>query len=65
MKVKIKRSIAGTEFSYYPGQEIDIDEDLARKWQESGIAEPIGLETASIEPPERAVLPAPRRKAVK
>jgi hypothetical protein len=65
LRVKIKRSIAGIEFSYYPGQVVDIDDDLARKWQESGIAESTKPESTAIEPPEKAVIPTPKKKKVR
>jgi len=54
-----------------PGQEIAVDDDLARALIEGGYAEPVGgaeapapptPETATAEPPEAAVARAPRRR---
>ena len=37
--VKMNVSIAADDFSYVPGQEIEIDSDLAKIWKESGHCE--------------------------
>jgi len=39
VKVIMKSSIAGADFSFIPGQKAEIDEELALKWQEAGICE--------------------------
>lgn len=38
VKVKIASSIAGENFSYSPGDVIDLDEVVARAWQEAGLS---------------------------
>jgi hypothetical protein len=39
LKVKILKSIASNDFSHQPGKIINVDDDLAKKWVKSGIAE--------------------------
>ncbi len=41
MKVKILVSIAGQNFSYYPGQIVDLKKEEALQWIEGGNAERI------------------------
>ena len=44
MTVKFLQSIAGSEFSYAPGQTADIDDDLSDAWIASGICEAVARE---------------------
>ena len=62
MKVKIKVSIASADWSYAPGQEVDIDEKLAVAWFQSGIAEPVEERATRKVSTEKATA---KRKAVK
>ena len=39
MKVKFLMSIASADFSFHPGQLTKIDDELAAKWQRTGICE--------------------------
>lgn len=41
MKIKLKVSLSGLNFSYYEGQEIDMDEDIAKEWIKANYAEQI------------------------
>jgi hypothetical protein len=41
MKVKFKTSIASSTWSYRPGEVADIDDELAKKFVKSGIAEEV------------------------
>ena len=41
LKVKMMKSIASSDFSHHPGKIVDIDDELAKKWVKSGIAEKI------------------------
>jgi hypothetical protein len=38
MKVKVNTSIASADWSYAPGEEVEIDGKLANAWINSGIA---------------------------
>jgi hypothetical protein len=49
-KVKMKTSMAGMEFSYLPGQEVEVRNDVAEAWKEAGLAEIIEEE----KPKEKA-----------
>lgn len=59
MKVKILTSIAGSNFSYGPREIVELEDNLARKWIKSGIAEAMKeireIETATAEPVEKGV----------
>ncbi len=59
MKVKLLTSIASVDWSYGYGELVNVPDELARKWISSGIAAPAEaqVESAAIEPPEKAVLP--------
>lgn len=35
-KVIMNVSIAGVDFSYYPGQEVELDDKLAKTWDKIG-----------------------------
>jgi hypothetical protein len=39
LKVKINVSIASASWSYYPGQIVDLPDEMAKTWVKSGIAE--------------------------
>jgi hypothetical protein len=72
--VRILVSIAGhadptynlEDFAFQPAQVVDLDDTLAGKWIAGGIAEALEVEphreTASLEAPRKAVLPAGSRK---
>lgn len=66
MKIRMKTLAAGPDFLYYPGQEVDVLENVALTWIKQGNAEPVitERETATVESPEQAVAPktAPRRR---
>lgn len=68
MKIRMKTLAAGPEGVLQPGQEVDVDDALAKEWIARGYAEEVetGLaeeaseavrETAAVEPPEQAVTP--------
>jgi|DewCreStandDraft_4_1066084.scaffolds.fasta_scaffold01911_14 hypothetical protein len=40
MQVRVLVSIASAEWSYVPGQIVEMDEEMARTWIGSGLAEP-------------------------
>lgn len=44
MKIKMLTGIASHEWSYAPGEEIDLDEKTALAWVENGFAELIEKE---------------------
>jgi len=65
MLVTMITMMAGPDFSAHPGQKIEVPEDLASTLIEGGFAIPaneIVIETTSISPPEKAVIPKPTRK---
>lgn len=41
MKVKILEGLAGANFSYSPGQVVDISDDMAKSFIKGGVAEPV------------------------
>lgn len=59
MQVRILVSIASAEWSYTPGQIVEMDDALARTWIGSGIAEP--AEPAGEAEPEPETVPASRK----
>ena len=63
MLVRALRSFAGVGFSYSTGQVFDLPPDRER-WLAIGLVAPLEREpeTAALEPPERAVMPRPKRK---
>ncbi len=72
MRVKMLATAAGPNGVFPAGQVVDVDEILAKAFIAGGYAESVdkatdkpGPESAAIEPPEKAVLPAPKRKKVK
>lgn len=61
MNVRILKAIAGRFGVYQAGAVVDVPEETAAAWCDAGIAAPVTLPaTATITPPERAVLPKPR-----
>jgi len=62
MKVRILVSIAGLDFSYVPGQVVDMPSDKAAAWISGGNAEKVGRETAAKEQSESAVIGKARRR---
>ncbi|MEW5921572.1 MAG: hypothetical protein AB1796_11635 [Bacillota bacterium] len=66
-KVKILVGIASATWSYAPGEVVELESGLAKAWIAAGIAGEIDTapENATIEPPEKAVIPTAKRKAVK
>lgn len=58
MQVCILVSIASAEWSYVPGQIVEMDDDLARTWISSGLAAPADN---SPDPAEEAAA-APRKR---
>jgi len=69
MRVKMLTTAASPDGVFLAGQVVDVDEKLAKAFITGGYAEAVDKpktpETAAIEPPEKAVLPAAKRKAVK
>lgn len=69
MHVKMLTTAAGPDGVFPAGQVADIDEKLAKAFVAGGYAEAVDKpktpESAAIEPPEKAVLPTAKRKAVK
>ena len=69
MKVKILVSIAGSNFSHYPGEEPEIEDAEAKRWIKAGIAEKVATRKKAAakpaatpaEPPPTT--PAPKKKA--
>ena len=65
MLVVMKTTMAGPGLNAHPGKEIEVTTDLASALIEGGFAVPankIVIETTSISPPEKAVIPKPTRK---
>lgn len=59
MQVRILVSIASAEWSYVPGQIVEMDDDMARTWIGSGLAEP--AEPTSQAEPEAETVHASRK----
>jgi len=47
MKIKLKVSLSGVDFSYYAGEEVDVDEVVAKQWIEADYAENISATPAT------------------
>ena len=43
MKIKLKVSLSGVDFSYHAGEEVNVDDAVARQWIETEYAEAITL----------------------
>jgi len=57
--------MAGPEGIYHPGEIVELSDELARALVRDGyavIVEEKTIESASLEPVEKAVLPKPKRK---
>lgn len=50
MKVKLKTSLSGLDFSYKKGDEVDLEDKKAKEWIEAGVA----TEVKGKEPPKKA-----------
>lgn len=59
MQVRVLVSIASAEWSYVPGQVVEMDEEMARTWIGSGLAEP--AEPAGESGPEPETVHASRK----
>lgn len=64
MKVKMKSIKAGPSGNAMPGETIDISAEEAKALTDGGFADEV-VETASIAPPEKAVLPKAKPKTVR
>lgn len=64
MRIRMKSLAAGPNFIYYPGQEVDVADNVALAWIRQGSAEAVGkeAETATVEPSEQATTPKRRRR---
>lgn len=63
-KVRMLTSIASHDWSYWPGQVVEVDAEIADNWIKYNTAEPVeerGIETASEEEPENAAERTTRR----
>ena len=55
MKIKLKVSLSGVNFSYHAGEEVDVDNVVAKQWIEADYAEnitattPVATKKAKIE----------------
>lgn len=47
IKVRMNVSISGTDFSYQPQQEVELEDELAKIWDEIG-------HCSILEPPKKA-----------
>lgn len=59
MQVRILVSIASADWSYVPGQIVEMDDDIARKWIGSRLAE--RADTAGESEPEPESIHASRK----
>lgn len=59
MQVRVLVSIASAEWSYVPGQVVEMDEAMARTWIGSGLAEP--AEPSGEAEPEPETVHASRK----
>ena len=41
MKIRLKVSLSGVDFSYHAGEEVDVDDVVAKQWIEADYAENI------------------------
>lgn len=65
-RVRMLTGMAGTECNYAPGQVISVRDDVAEAWQNEeppiAVVVPDEIETASVNPPRTAAMPAANRK---
>lgn len=52
MKVRMKTTARGSEFSANAGDVIDVDKDTAKELLNGGYAEPVGVEVETTTEPE-------------
>lgn len=70
-RIKLLTGIASVTWSYSPGEVVEIEDKEAAGWVKAGIAEFIEggkdaiIETASLAPPEKAVVPSGMPKKTK
>lgn len=50
MKIKLKTSLSGLDFSYKKGDEVELEDKKAKEWIEAGVA----TEVKGKEPPKKA-----------
>ena len=55
MEVRMKIAISGTEFSYRPGQKVDVSDEIGRAWIKAGHAAP-------LDPPSKPARKTARAK---
>lgn len=69
MRVKMLTTAAGPDGVFLAGQVVDVKDELGKAFVAGGYAEAVDklrpVESAAIEPPEKAVLQTAKRKAVK
>ena len=67
MRIKMLTTIAGPAFAASAGQEIEVDAKTATALLDGGFAEALKAEaeTATVEAPEEAIAPAPKRRAAR
>lgn len=53
MKVKMIVSMASPDWSYNPGDEVEVDAKAAKAWIEAGMAEPVKEEYRTATAPPR------------
>lgn len=47
MNIRLKVSMAGKDFSFFVGQEVNVDDKTAKQWIEAGVAEAVKIEKAN------------------
>ena len=64
MLVLMKTTMAGPGLNASPGQKVVVPDEIGKTLIDGGFATEVAgeVESASIEPPERAVMPKPRPK---
>lgn len=66
MRVKMLTTAAGPDGVFLAGQVVDVDDRLAKAFIAGGYAEyleePKQVESTTLEAPEKAVMPTPRRR---
>ena len=51
MRVKILKSLSGLDFSYRKGQEVELEDNRAKKWIEGEVAVEVKLQTTAKKAP--------------
>ena len=62
MRVRVSQAFGGVNFSYAPGQEIDVPDKVAHKYVGRGLATYVNSEDRRTAPPEAAMRPAARAR---